>query len=91
MSTSSVASGVYHAQINGVRIAYQAAGRGEPLVLVHGSWGSHHNWDPVVPGLSAHHRVGRASTDGGTARANGQRGRARLLRTSPTWLHWSRP
>lgn len=57
MSTSSVASGVYHAQINGVRIAYRAAGRGEPLVLVHGSWGSHHNWDPVVPGLSAHHRV----------------------------------
>ena len=57
MSTSSVASGVYHAQINGVQIAYRAAGRGEPLVLVHGSWGSHHNWDPVVPGLSAHHRV----------------------------------
>lgn len=26
-------------------------------MLVHGSWGSHHNWDPVVAGLSAHHRV----------------------------------
>ena len=30
MSTSSVASGPCHAQINGVRIAYQTAGRGEP-------------------------------------------------------------
>lgn len=57
MSTSSVAPGVRHAQVNGVRIAYQDTGKGEPLVLVHGSWGSHHNWDPVVPGLSAHHRV----------------------------------
>lgn len=44
--------------VNGVRIAYaDTGGRGTPLVLVHGSWGSHHNWDPVVPGLAEHFRV----------------------------------
>ncbi len=44
--------------VNGVRIAYaDTAGTGIPLVLVHGSWGSHHNWDPVLPGLAEHFRV----------------------------------
>jgi pimeloyl-ACP methyl ester carboxylesterase len=57
MSISSVVPGVLKAQINGVRIAFQDTGTGEPVVLVHGSWGSHRNWDPVVPGLSARHRV----------------------------------
>ncbi|MEV0176822.1 alpha/beta hydrolase [Streptomyces sp. NPDC050803] len=45
-------------QVNGVRLAYEAIGEGAvPLVLVHGSWGSHHNWDPVVPGLARRFRV----------------------------------
>jgi pimeloyl-ACP methyl ester carboxylesterase len=44
-------------QVNGIRIAVQDTGRGVPLVLVHGSWGSHHNWDRVVPGLAEDHRV----------------------------------
>ena len=57
MSISSVVPGVQQVQVNGVRIAFQDTGKGEPLVLVHGSWGSHRNWDPVVPGLSARHRV----------------------------------
>lgn len=44
--------------VNGVRIAYtDTGGTASPLVLVHGSWGSHHNWDPVVPGLAEHFRV----------------------------------
>lgn len=44
--------------VNGIRIAYtDTGGSGAPLVLVHGSWGSHHNWDPVVPGLAEHFRV----------------------------------
>jgi len=59
MSASIVVPEVQHVLVNGVRIAYQDTGRGEPLVLVHGSWGSHHNWDPVVPALSARHRVVR--------------------------------
>lgn len=57
MSISTVVPGVQHVHVNGVRIAYQDTGKGEPLVLVHGSWGSHHNWDPLVPGLSVSHRV----------------------------------
>lgn len=44
--------------VNGVRIAYTDTGGAEdPLVLVHGSWGSHHNWDAVVPGLARRFRV----------------------------------
>ena len=43
---------------NGVRIAYtDTGGTCIPLVLVHGSWGSNHNWDPVVSGLAEHFRV----------------------------------
>ena len=46
--------------VNGVRVAYaDTGGTGVPLVLVHGSWGSHHNWDPVVPDLTEHFRVVR--------------------------------
>ena len=40
------------AQVNGVRLFYELQGTGEvPLVLVHGSWDSHHDWDLVVPRL----------------------------------------
>ena len=38
--------------INGIRIYSESHGKGAPVVLVHGSWGDHHNWDPVVPGLA---------------------------------------
>jgi pimeloyl-ACP methyl ester carboxylesterase len=39
-------------QINGANLHYETVGSGEPLVLVHGSWGDHHNWAAVVPLLS---------------------------------------
>src|SRR5947208_1105757 len=45
------------ARINGVELYYELSGSGEPLVLVHGSWGDHHNWDPVVPALADWFRV----------------------------------
>lgn len=46
------------ANVNGVRLFYEIQGVGDtPLVLVHGSWGSHHNWDLVVPGLAGSFRV----------------------------------
>jgi len=45
------------ARINGVELHYELSGSGEPLVLVHGSWGDHHNWDPVVPALAESFRV----------------------------------
>lgn len=46
------------ATVNGVGIRYQDSGTaGPPLVLVHGSWGSHHSWDPVAPRLAESFRV----------------------------------
>src|SRR5688572_28368658 len=38
--------------VNGIRIYSEWHGEGAPVVLVHGSWGDHHNWDPVVRGLA---------------------------------------
>ncbi len=43
---------------NGVRLRYELTATGEiPLVLVHGGWGCHHQWDLVVPGLAESFRV----------------------------------
>lgn len=45
-------------RINGIRIYWEIAGDvGDPLVLVHGSWGDHQNWASVVPALSHSFRV----------------------------------
>jgi pimeloyl-ACP methyl ester carboxylesterase len=45
-------------KINGVQLFWELTGNaGEPLVLVHGSWIDHHNWDAVVPSLSRSFRV----------------------------------
>lgn len=44
-------------QTNGARLFYESTGHGEPLVLVHGSWGDHHNWDLVVPELAKRFQV----------------------------------
>jgi pimeloyl-ACP methyl ester carboxylesterase len=44
--------------INGVKLFWEMTGdAGVPLVLVHGSWADHHNWDGVVPELSRNFRV----------------------------------
>jgi pimeloyl-ACP methyl ester carboxylesterase len=45
------------ARVNGVQLYYELSGSGEPLVLVHGSWGDHHNWDAVVNRLAESFRV----------------------------------
>jgi pimeloyl-ACP methyl ester carboxylesterase len=46
------------AEVNGVRLFYELQGTGAvPLVLVHGSWDSHHDWDLVVPRLAEEFRV----------------------------------
>lgn len=45
------------ANVNGVRLFYELNGIGEVLVLVHGSWASHHSWDLVVPRLAASFQV----------------------------------
>src|SRR5208283_3036305 len=45
-------------QVNGIKLYYELTGmHGDPVVLVHGSWGDHSNWDAVVPGLSENFRV----------------------------------
>src|SRR5579859_7648939 len=45
------------ARVNEVELYYELEGNGEPLVFVHGSWGDHHNWDPVVTPLAESFRV----------------------------------
>ena len=45
-------------RVNGIRLYWETAGEaGDPMVLVHGSWGDHQNWSSVVPGLSQSFRV----------------------------------
>lgn len=44
--------------VNGTRLFYELHGTGAvPVVLVHGSWDSHHVWDLVVPSLVDMFRV----------------------------------
>jgi pimeloyl-ACP methyl ester carboxylesterase len=38
-------------------IAYERFGHGEPLLLLHGTGGSHRHWAPVLPTLAAHHEL----------------------------------
>jgi pimeloyl-ACP methyl ester carboxylesterase len=43
---------------NGTQLYYELTGASAiPVVLVHGSWGDHHNWDAVVPALARSFRV----------------------------------
>ncbi|HUF83275.1 MAG TPA: alpha/beta hydrolase [Acidimicrobiia bacterium] len=44
-------------EINGTPLSYEETGEGEPLVLVHGSWGEGDTWGFVVPGLAESFRV----------------------------------
>lgn len=44
-------------KVNGVALYYELEGSGEPLALVHGSWGDATNWRFVVPGLAESFRV----------------------------------
>ena len=56
------------ATVNGVRIFYELEGTGDvPLVLVHGSWDSHRDWDLVVPFLADSFRILRYDRRGHSA------------------------
>ena len=45
-------------KVNGVNLYWEMTGdKGEPLILVHGSWVDHHSWDFVVQGLARNFRV----------------------------------
>src|ERR1044071_939064 len=43
--------------VNGTELYFEVTGSGAPLVLVHGSWGDHHNWDPVAGALGERFQV----------------------------------
>lgn len=44
--------------INGANLYFEARGPlGDPVVLVHGSWVDHHQWDAAAEGLAANFRV----------------------------------
>ncbi len=45
------------ATVNGVALHHEIHGAGDPLVLVHGSWGDASRWDLVVPDLARTFRV----------------------------------
>ena len=57
MSASATATPTGWITVNGVRLYYELHGSGEPLVLVHGSWGDARSWRLVVPGLAESFRV----------------------------------
>src|SRR5215203_1868675 len=39
-------------RVNGAKLFYELRGSGDPLVLVHGSWVDHKDWQLVVPHLA---------------------------------------
>jgi pimeloyl-ACP methyl ester carboxylesterase len=45
------------AEVNGVRLHYRIAGRGSPVVLLHGYAQTGHMWLPLVPSLAQRHTV----------------------------------
>src|SRR5687767_3033647 len=41
----------------GERMAIERAGRGKPMVLIHGVGSTRHIWDPLLPALAERHEV----------------------------------
>src|SRR5436190_1133234 len=48
--------GVSHVTVNGIRLAYEEAGNGPPLLLISGLGANRLGWAPVVPLLAGHFR-----------------------------------
>jgi pimeloyl-ACP methyl ester carboxylesterase len=46
-----------HIHANGAELYYEEYGEGDPLIVVHGGWSDHHNWQAVVPALAESFRV----------------------------------
>lgn len=45
------------AVVNGLTIAYREVGKGEPLVMLHGFYGTGATWEPLFEDLSQHYRL----------------------------------
>lgn len=43
--------------VRGVELHYIEAGRGEPLILLHGGQGDYRSWEPQIQAFSPHYRV----------------------------------
>jgi proline iminopeptidase len=52
------------AAIDGARLYYEVAGKGAPVVLLHGNAGDHRHWDLQVPALTREFRVIRYDARG---------------------------
>src|SRR6185437_2812783 len=46
-----------HLELHAERIAYQDAGQGPTLLLIHGMAGSSATWDAIIPRLAKNYRV----------------------------------
>jgi pimeloyl-ACP methyl ester carboxylesterase len=46
-----------YAPVNGLQMYYEIQGQGEPLMLLHGAYGTIDMWGPVLPALAEHHQV----------------------------------
>jgi pimeloyl-ACP methyl ester carboxylesterase len=57
MPTSTEPTSPRSVNVNGVLLYYELHGEGQPLALVHGSWGDATNWQLVVPRLAKSFRV----------------------------------
>src|SRR3954447_24933233 len=65
LSAALLASGPAHAQapqsrfadVNGVKLHYLVAGKGDPIVLLHGFAETSHMWRPLISELAKNHTV----------------------------------
>jgi pimeloyl-ACP methyl ester carboxylesterase len=71
------------ANVNGVHLYYERSGSGEPLVLVHGSWGDHLVWAAMAPLLAERFDVVSYDRRGHSG-ASGRRPRGASTRTRGT-------
>ena len=54
---STVKSG--YAEVNGTSLYYEVAGKGDPIVFIHGNFGDHRHWDFQFGPLSNNYKVVR--------------------------------
>ena len=64
MSLSNVQTGNGVAEVNGARIAYDVAGSGPPVLLLHAGLGDRRMWDAQVPAFAEHFTVIRFDARG---------------------------
>ena len=73
--------------VNVSRLFYELSGSGDPLMLVHGSWVDHKDWQLVVPSLKKSFRVltydrrGTPSARGHSGQGLGEKTRRTLPRS----------